>query len=350
MVAQDGVRGVTSNPTIFQKAMSTSKAYQAQFEALAARGGTADSIYEACAVEDIRRGADILRGVYDASGGTDGFISLEVSPRLAHDTQATIAEAKRLHAAVGRPNVMIKVPATPEGIPAIRALIGAGLSINVTLIFSLAAHAQVIDAYLSGLEDRVKAGQPVSQIASVASFFVSRVDTAVDGLLEAKAKAEPARSAELLALRGKAAIANAKLAYVLFEREFAGPRWAALKAKGAQLQRPLWASTSTKNPAYKDTVYVDALIGPHTVDTVPPATLIALNDHGATKVSIKDDVDGARAAIGNLEKAGVSMEAVCADLLKAGVGSFAQSFEDLLSAVEKRRKEAPAAAAGPFPR
>lgn len=352
LVAEQGVRGVTSNPTIFQKAMSASPAYQAQFEALAARGRTAAEIYEACAVEDIRRGADVLRGVFDASGGTDGFISLEVSPKLAHDTDATVAEAKRLHAAVGRPNLMIKVPATPEGMPAIRALIAAGLSINVTLIFSLAAHAQVIDAYMSGLEARMSQGLPIAHIASVASFFVSRVDTAVDAALAAKAAAvqaaDPARAAALLALQGKAAIANAQMAYALFERETATPRWKLLAAKGAQPQRPLWASTSTKNPAYKDTIYVDALVGPMTVNTVPPATLTALNDHGSVSVAIHKGMDEARRTLADLETFGVSMEAVCADLLAAGVKSFAQSFDDLLAAVEKRRAEAPAAAGGPF--
>ncbi|MCE9635202.1 MAG: bifunctional transaldolase/phosoglucose isomerase [Planctomycetes bacterium] len=348
LVADGGVRGVTSNPTIFQKAMSSSKAYQAQFEALAARGGTAESIYEACAVEDIRRGADLLRGVYDASGGTDGFISLEVSPRLAADTAATVAEAKRLHAAVGRPNLMIKVPATPEGIPAIRALIASGMCINVTLIFSLAAHGQVIEAYIAGLEDRVKAGGVIAGIASVASFFISRVDTSVDAALDAKAKAEPARAAEILALRGQAAIANAKMAYALFEERFSGPRWQALAAKGAQVQRPLWASTSTKNPNYKDTIYVDALVGPHTVNTVPPATLVALNDHGTVASSIQQGMSDARATLAALETFGISMETVCADLLKAGVSSFAQSFDDLVGAVEKRRSAAAAASAGPF--
>lgn len=348
LVAEHGVRGVTSNPTIFQKAMSGSAAYRAQFEALAARGGTAESIYEACAVEDIRRGADLLRGVYDESGGTDGFISLEVSPRLAHDTDATIAEAKRLHAAVGRPNLMVKVPATPEGMPAIRALIAAGISINVTLIFSLSAYQSVIDAHMAGLEDRAKSGRPLAHVASVASFFVSRVDTAVDALLDQEAAKEPLRAAEIRALRGKAAIANAQMAYALFERETASPRWKALASKGAQLQRPLWASTSTKNPAYKDTIYVDALVGPSTVNTVPPATLTALNDHGRVGVSIHDGMDEARSTLAELESLGISMEHVCADLLQAGVASFAQSFEDLLAAVEKRRKEAPAGAGGPF--
>jgi transaldolase len=270
LVKESGVRGVTSNPTIFQKAMSTSPAYAAEFEKLAREGRGASEIYESLAVSDIRRGADLLRGVYDESQGKDGFISLEVSPSLAHDTEGTLAEAKRLWAEVDRPNLMIKIPATPEGVPAVRAAIAAGLNVNITLIFSLKAHANVIDAFLSGIEDRVRAGAPVERVASVASFFVSRVDTAVDKLLDDKAKSGAAGAA---ALRGKAAIANAKLAYVLFEKEFGAARFAPLRAKGAQVQRPLWASTSTKNPSYKDTVYVDALIGPNTVDTLPPATL-----------------------------------------------------------------------------
>jgi transaldolase len=336
LIETQGVRGVTSNPTIFQKAMTTAAAYTPEFTKLAATGKNASQIYETMAVADIQRGADLLRGVYDAAGGKDGFISLEVSPTLAHDTAGTVAEAKRLWAAVNRPNLMIKIPATPEGIPAIRETIAAGISVNVTLIFSIASHAKVIDAYLSGLEDRVKRGEKIDRIASVASFFVSRVDTMVDKLLDAKGGAA-------LALRGKAAIANAKLAYELFEKEFGGARWKALAAKGAQYQRPLWASTSTKNPSYKDTVYVDALIGPHTVDTLPPATLTAFNDHGVVAVTIKDDLAGAKKALKDVEATGISMEKVCADLLSEGVASFAKSFQDLLGAVEARRKEIPAA-------
>jgi transaldolase len=337
LVLEAGVRGVTSNPTIFQKAMTTSSAYAGEFEKLAAEGRGASDIYETMAVSDIRRGADVLRRVYDESEGTDGFISLEVSPTLAHDTEGTFAEAKRLWAAVDRPNLMIKIPATPAGMPAIRQTIAAGINVNITLIFSLEAHAQVIDAFLSGLEDRVKLGKPLDRIASVASFFVSRVDTAVDKALDAKGPAAAA-------LKGKAAIANAKLAYELFEREFGAPRFAALRAKGAQVQRPLWASTSTKNPAYKDTVYVDALIGPHTVDTLPPATLTAFNDHGTVAITIRDDLDGAKRQLREIEAMGVLMEDVCANLLREGVASFAQSFADLLAAVEKRRREMTAAA------
>ena len=348
LVAEEGVRGITSNPTIFQKAMSTSPAYAEQFEELAAEGRNASEIYEALAISDIQRGADLLRRVYDESGGRDGFVSLEVAPALAHDTDATLAEAKRLFAAVDRPNAMIKIPATPEGMPAIRAAIAAGININITLIFSLKAHAQVIDAFMSGLEERVRRGQPIDRIASVASFFVSRVDSAVDKALEERAKKDSAASARALALCGKAAIANAKLAYELFEREFATPRFEKLRAKGAQLQRPLWASTSTKNPDYPDTIYVDALIGPDTVDTMPPQTLDAFNDHGTVAVTIRDGLDDAKRALSEIEALGISMEEVCAGLLRAGVGSFAASFEQLIAAVEERRKEMPAATGHPF--
>lgn len=348
LIDREGVRGVTSNPTIFQKAMSSSKAYEAQFADLAARGLATPEIYEAMAVDDIRRGADLLRGVFDRSGGRDGFISLEVSPKLAHDTAGTVAEAKRLWQSVGRPNLMIKVPATPEGVPAIRSLIAAGMNVNVTLIFSLAAYADVIGAFVSGIEDRASRGEPVTGIASVASFFVSRVDSTVDAALESRAKADPGNAAAWLAMRGKAAIANAKAAYQLFEREFSSARWKPLAAKGAQVQRPLWASTSTKNPSYKDTIYVDTLVGEHTVNTVPPATLTALNDHGQVAVTIRDGADEARGHLGALEAAGISMSRVCDDLLRAGVASFAQSFDDLLGAVESRRKEVPAAPGGPF--
>jgi transaldolase len=331
LVRDAGVRGVTSNPTIFQKAMTTSAAYAQEFERLAASGRGASDIYEALAVSDIRRGADVLRPVYDGSEGRDGFISLEVSPSLAHDTAGTLAEAKRLWAAVDRPNLMIKIPATPEGVPAVRAAIAAGINVNITLIFAVSSHARVIDAFMAGLEDRVNAGKPVERVASVASFFVSRVDSAIDKALEAKG------SPEALALRGKAAIANAKLAYELFEKEFNSPRFGKLRAKGAQVQRPLWASTSTKNPSYKDTIYVDALIGAHTVNTLPPATLSAFNDHGTVAVTIKDGLADAKRTLAALESQGISVEKVCSELLAEGVASFAKSFTDLLGAVESRR-------------
>ena len=259
-----GVRGVTSNPTIFEKAVASSADYDTDLQRLVAEGASVDAIYEALVLADIARAADILHPLYADSGGGDGYISLEVSPTLAHDTAGTIAEARRLHAALGRPNVMIKVPATAEGIPAITDLIGAGISINVTLIFSLAQYEAVVEAYMRGLERRAAAGEALDRIASVASFFVSRVDTAVDLLLAQQGLEE---------LQGQAAIANARLAYARFKELFSGPRWAALAARGATPQRPLWASTGTKNPRLPDTRYVDSLIGPHTVNTVPPATL-----------------------------------------------------------------------------
>jgi transaldolase len=334
-VRDQGVVGVTSNPTLFQQAIGQGGDYDDAIRAGLARDLAGVPLYESLAIEDVQAACDALLPVFVRSAGLDGRVSIEVSPRLAHDADGTVEEARRLKAAVARANVMIKVPATAAGLPAVRTLIAEGTSVNVTLIFSIASHAKVIDAFMSGLEDRVKRGQPIDRIGSVASFFVSRVDTAVDKLLDAKGGAA-------LALRGKAAIANAKLAYELFEKEFGGPRFAALKQKGAQFQRPLWASTSTKNPAYKDTIYVDALIGPHTVDTLPPATLTAFNDHGTVAVTLRDDLPGAKKLLRDVEAAGISMEKVCADLLTEGVASFAKSFQDLLAAVEARRKEIPA--------
>ncbi len=345
LVAEGGVRGVTSNPAIFQKAMTTSPRYAEHFDTLAAQGLSAEAIYETLAVEDIRATCDLLRTVFDTSAGRDGFVSLEVSPALAHDTEGTVAAARRLWAAVERPNLMIKVPATPEGVPAIRSLIAAGLNVNVTLIFSRAAYAAVIEAYLAGLEDRVRAGASVADVNSVASFFVSRVDSSIDKALAAAA----ARSGDeaSLALRGKAAIANAKLAYALFEERFGGERFARLAAAGAAVQRPLWASTSTKDPSYPDTLYVDALIGPRTVNTIPPPTLDAFNDHGSVAVTIRDGVAAARSDLARIEALGISLDAVCEELLADGVKAFAQSFDALLGAVETRRREV-AAAQRPF--
>jgi transaldolase len=337
MVAEQGVRGVTSNPSIFQKAMTTSPLYAGEFDKLAAEGKNAEEIYETLAVEDIRSACDLLRPVYDAAGGRDGFVSLEVSPALAHDTAATVAAAKRLWGQVERENLMIKVPATPEGIPAIRELIGAGLNINVTLIFARSMYDQVMDAYLSGLEDRAARGEAIDGINSVASFFVSRVDSAIDKALGDHGDAGAA-------LCGKAAVANAKLAYALYEERFGtdeapSERFAPLAEKGAAVQRPLWASTSTKNPSYPDTLYVDTLIGPHTVNTIPPATLDAFNDHGHVGVTIGDGVEQARADIAAIEALGISLDTVCDDLLAAGVKSFADSFDALLGAVDERRRE-----------
>ena len=335
LIRHAGVRGVTSNPSIFQKAMSTSQAYEEGFARLSG-SGDAETVYEALAVEDIQAGADLLRELYDETNGADGYISLEVSPGLAADTEGTIAAAKRLWAAVDRPNLMIKIPATPEGMPAIRAVIGAGINVNVTLIFSQAAYDQVIDAYQSGLEDRIAAGGAVDRIHSVASFFVSRVDSAVDKRLGAVTGADAERAQSL---RGKAAVANAKLAYALFEERFGGDRWAAIQSAGGNHQRPLWASTSTKDPSYPDTLYVDTLIGAHTVNTIPPATLDAFNDHGTVRAdAVREGVDQARADLAAIDALGISLDAVCDELLDAGVASFAGAFDTLLAAVDTRRR------------
>ena len=322
LIADDGITGVTSNPAIFQKAMASGKLYDADITALAAAGKTVPEIYETLAVADIGAGADLLRPIYDRTAGRDGYISLEVSPHLANDTEATIAEAKRLRAWVNRPNLMIKVPATPAGIPAIKALIGSGLNINVTLIFALKAYEAVANAYIEGLEMWAQAGGDLQRVASVASFFVSRVDTSVDMQLAGQPVEQE--------LRGQAGIANARLAYARFQEIFAGPRWEALAARGARVQRPLWASTSTKDPSYADTMYADALIGPHTVDTMPPQTVDAFRDHGQASQSVTENVDEARRVMERLAQAGIDMDAVTQELLDAGVKAFASSFDKLL--------------------
>ncbi len=340
LVREQGVRGVTSNPAIFQKAMTTSPLYAPRFDALAAEGYDAETIYETLAIEDIQATCDFLRPVFDAASGADGFVSLEVSPALARDTEGTVAAARRLAAAVGRENLMIKVPATPEGIPAIRTLIGDGLCINVTLIFARTMYDRVIDAFMGGLEDRRGRGESLRGIHSVASFFVSRVDGAIDKRLTALGT-DAAR-----ALRGKAAVANAKLAYALYEERFGAARFASLREHGAAVQRPLWASTSTKDPSYPDTLYVDTLIGPDTVNTIPPATLVAFNDHGTAALTVREGVAQAAIDLAAIEALGISVEGVCGELLAAGVKSFADAFDALLGAVEERRREV--AAACPF--
>ena len=291
LVDDDDLRGLTSNPAIFEKAIAESQDYSSALAELALKHeGDARAVYEALAVRDIQDACDVLGPVYRATKKHDGYASLEVSPRLAHDTAGTIAEARRLWAAVNRPNLMVKVPGTPEGIPAIRQLIEDGININVTLLFAEAVYAEVAEAFLSGLEARAGAGRPIDHIASVASFFISRIDSMIDAQLEKKKAPE--------ALRGKAAIANAKRTYVRYGKIYSGPRWEALQAKGAQTQRLLWASTSTKNPSYRDVIYIEALIGPDTVNTIPPATLAAFRDHGVAKRTI--DVDLAREVSPNL--------------------------------------------------
>jgi transaldolase len=342
-LVKDGVAGVTSNPTIFQQAIAKSDKYAGDVEKLAAAGGDNKSLFESLAIADIQAATDVLLPVYERAAGHDGFVSLEVSPDLAHDTAATVAEAKRLHAAVNKPNLLIKVPATVAGIDAIRQLIAAGISVNVTLIFGLQRYAAVKQAYLEGLEERAAAGKPIDKMHSVASFFVSRVDTNIDAKLETIAKEQPEVASEALALRGKAAVANAKLAYRQFEEFFIGPRWEALAAKGARPQRPLWASTSSKNPAYSDLIYVEPLMGPQTVNTMPPNTLDALRDHGTIASTVRDGVDEAKAQVAGLAKLGISLEAVADELEADGVKKFVASFDDLLKTIDQRRKELTAA-------
>ena len=338
-----GITGVTSNPTIFEKAITGSSDYDPALAELAQAGHEPAAIFEAIAIEDIRTAADLLRGVYDGSDARDGYVCLEVSPHLAHDTQATIAAAHRLVAALQRPNVMIKVPATPEGIPAIRSLISDGINVNVTLIFSLEMYRLVMDAYLSGLESLVDKGSAPSHIASVASFFVSRVDTTVDKLLEERMKTG---DEGLKALLGKAAIANARKAYALFMETFATKRFAALSAKGARVQRPLWASTSTKNPLYPDTLYVDALIGPDTVNTMPPTTITAVLDHGHPRPTLEGMLNEANSTLQALAAAGIDMEQVTDRLLIEGVAAFAQSYDAVLSAIQAKSSQLVAGYAG----
>ncbi|MDA8192422.1 MAG: bifunctional transaldolase/phosoglucose isomerase [Thermaerobacter sp.] len=330
LVAQ-GIRGVTSNPTIFEKAIVASHDYDEAIAAGAQAGLSVEQLYDQLVLEDIARAADILRPVYDRTDGLDGYISIEVPPTLAADTSATINEAHRLVALVRRPNIMIKVPATPEGIPAVRQLIADGIHVNVTLIFSLDGYDQVMDAYMGGLEIRRQQGLPVDHIASVASFFVSRVDTLVDRLIDEQGLPGD--------LHGQAAVANAKVAYALFRERFTGKRFAALKALGARVQRPLWASTSTKNPAYPDLLYVDGLIGPDTVNTLPPATVAAVLDHAQTARTVDQDLAAARAHLDRLASFGINMQAVTETLQQDGVASFQQSFVTLLRSLGAKRAQ-----------
>lgn len=341
LIDEDGLRGVTSNPTIFQKAISGSQDYAQQLEELARGGSDLPQIYQEIVLQDIGNAADVLRGVYDTNDGADGFISLEVSPLLANDTKATIEEAKKLFAHLNRPNVMIKVPATPAGLPAIEELLFSGLNINITLIFAVDVYEQVAQAYIKGLERRVAAGLPIDRIASVASFFVSRIDSMVDkqlGQLAEKA-ADDQQKQRISALMGKTAIANAKLAYESFKRIFGSERFAKLREKGAKVQRPLWASTSTKNPAYRDTMYLDTLIGPDTVNTVPPATLDAFRDHGTAQPTLDTGIEEARHAFDELKAVGIDMGAVTTKLTEEGVASFSESFDELFEVIEARRVE-----------
>lgn len=329
-----GITGLTSNPTIFEKAIAAGDDYDEQLLALALAGANATGAFEGLAIEDIQAVADLLRPVYDATGGADGFASLEVSPTLAHDTEATVAEAQRLFAALDRPNVMIKVPGTPEGVPAVERLIGQGINVNVTLLFHRDAFSRVRDAYIAGLERLAESGGDLSRVASVASFFVSRVDAAVDGLLAPRVHAGEEELADLL---GRAAIANAALAYRDFQETVATPRFQALREKGARVQRPLWASTGAKNPEYSDVLYIDSLIAPDTVNTMPPATLDSYLDHGVVALSLEPAIPGAERVMQSLEDNGVSMTEVTDKLLADGVRAFADSFVTLLANVEEKK-------------
>src|SRR5687768_1378686 len=329
MIERGDIRGMTSNPTIFNNAIAKTKDYDSALMPLAWAGWDAEKIFWQLAIEDIRAACDLFSPLYEETNGGDGYVSIEVSPDVAYDTDAALAQTEQLWARVRRPNLMVKIPATKEGIPAIRRAIAVGINVNITLIFSLKRYAEVMEAYLSGLEDHLAAGHEIHHIASVASFFVSRVDSKVDPKLP-----------EDSPLRGKAAIANAKLEYEAFQKTFVGRRWENLKVKGARVQRPLWASTSTKNPAYPDTIYVDNLIGPETVNTVPPQTLEAIRDHAKVEVTLTRDLDKAQDAIAQLEAQGISMDVVTQELEDEGVKSFADSFKQLLATIDERRKNA----------
>jgi len=341
LITEDGLRGMTSNPSIFEKAIGDSSLYDDFLHKLASQKElSTTAIYEQIAIRDIQDAADALRPVYEESKFRDGYVSLEVSPYLARKTQETIDEARRLWKAVKRENVMIKVPGTAEGLPAIRQLIGEGININVTLLFAQEVYEKVAEAYIAGLEDLAARGGNLNRMASVASFFISRIDTLVDSKLEEKIKAtsDAKQQALLKSLLGKVAIANGKLTYQRYQKIFSGPQWQALAAKGAQTQRVLWASTSTKNPSYRDVMYVEELIGPDTVDTMPPATVDAFRDHGKVRNSLTEDLTGAAKVMDDLARAGISMKEVTDKLTQDGVKLFADAFDKLLAAVEKNRQ------------
>lgn len=338
LITEDGLTGVTSNPTIFQKAITGGSEYDPAIQALLRQSKEAPAIFEALAVQDIQQACDLFKPVYDRTRGTDGYVSLEVNPHLARDTRGTLEEARRLFRRVARPNVMIKIPGTQEGLPAVEQALGEGINVNITLIFSLQRYQEVMDAWLAGLERLAKSGKPLAPVASVASFFVSRVDTLVDGLLE---KRKPAGWESLL---GQAAIANARLAYGMFLKMKGSPRFQALSARRlpasrqAHVQRPLWASTSTKNPKYRDVLYVEELIGPDTVNTLPLATVDAFRDHGQARQTLPGDLAQAERAIKDLAKAGIDMDPVTRQLEEEGLKLFADSYDSLIQSLEQRRE------------
>ncbi|HXN51380.1 MAG TPA: transaldolase [Candidatus Acidoferrum sp.] len=337
MIDEDGLMGMTSNPTIFEKAITSSKDYTDILESPEAKKLDAKGVYEKIAIRDVQDATDIFKSVYQQTKRRDGYVSLEVSPLLANDTQGSIDEARRLWKSVGRENVMIKIPGTKEGLPAIRQLLEEGININITLLFAQSVYEQVAEAFLAALEARAKKGQDISHIASVASFFVSRIDTLIDSQIDAKLKTvtDANQRALLTSLQGKVAIANAKLTYRKYQEIYSSPRWKALAAKGAQTQRLLWASTSTKNPKYRDVLYVEELIGKDTVDTIPPATFDAFRDHGRVRPSLTENVDEAAKVMASLEKAGISMKEVTEKLVVDGVKLFSDAFKQLLEATGK---------------
>ena len=336
-VRDDALTGMTSNPTIFQKALASSNAYDEQIVAAEEDGLTSWELFELLETTDVRDACDAFAEVYSSARGADGYVSIEISPGVSHNADAAIEEARRLWKTVDRPNVMVKVPGTVEGAVAVRRLISEGINVNITLLFAIEAHDRVIEAYLEGLEDRVKAHKPIDGLASVASFFVSRVDSEIDKRLDALiAKAQPAEKERLQLLKGRAAIANAKLAYRLFRQRFSGPRWEALAKQGARVQRPLWASTSTKNPSYRDVMYVEELIGPDTVDTMPPATIDAFRDHGVVDKTVDKKTAAAEGLLKEIEAVGISVREVTEKLLVDGIASFQKSFDELIAGLESK--------------
>jgi len=337
MINEDGLRGMTSNPAIFEKAITAGDDYNDIIKASDAKSSTPMALYEKIAIRDVQDACDIFKAVHTETKGRDGYVSLEVSPYLAYDTQGTVNEARRLWKTVNRPNVMIKIPATKEGVPAIHQALEEGININITLLFAQSAYEQVAEAFLSALEARVAKGQDVSHIASVASFFVSRIDTLVDSKIDAmqKTEADSNKKALLESLRGKVAIANARRTYAKYQELFGGARWKALAAKGGQSQRLLWASTSTKNPKYRDVLYVEELIGADTVDTIPPATFDAFRNHGKLRPSLTENVAGANKAMSDLEAAGISMKEVTDKLIADAVKLFQDPFKSLLDSIAK---------------
>jgi transaldolase len=337
LIDEDGLRGMTSNPSIFEKAVSSGNVYDDEIVALARQGLDADHIFDRLAIADVRAACHEFNRVYLETGGADGFVSIEVSPRLASETDETLAEAHRLAGAVVCPNVMVKIPATKAGIPAIRRALADGLNVNITLMFSLADYEAVAEAYLQALEERVAAGKPIDGIHSVASFFVSRIDTLVDAWLEEKAKESGSRAEQVLNLRGKLGVANSRLAYRRFVEILASDRWKALEEKGATVQRMLWASTSTKNPLYDDLLYVDNLIGPHTVNTLPESTYEVFKDHGVVERTVDKDVEAARTHMRALADAGIDVDAATAKLQVDGVDVFVTAFDQVVGIVKQRR-------------